>query len=133
MSSWPAPSVLDASTQAFPVLNSAQVGRIHPSGKLREVAPGEILFQPDDIGTPFFVLLSGGMEIVQPGITGERLIVKHGPGGFTGEISMISGQRCLVRGRVTEAGEFIELTGDALKWLVAKDAELSEILLRAFI
>jgi thioredoxin reductase (NADPH) len=133
MSTSSAPSALDASTQAFPVLTPAQIGRIRPSGKLRKVSPGEILFQPDDMGVPFFVLLSGGMEIVQPGITGERLIVKHGPGGFTGEISMISGQRCLVRGRVTEAGEFIEVSGDGLRSIVARDAELSEIFMRAFI
>jgi thioredoxin reductase (NADPH) len=133
MSTWPAPSALDASTQAFPLLTPAQIGRIHPSGKLRKVSPGEILFQPDDMGVPFFVLLSGGMEIVQPSTTGERLIVKHGPGGFTGEITMISGQRCLVRGRVTEAGEFIEVSGDGLRSIVARDAELSEIFMRAFI
>jgi thioredoxin reductase (NADPH) len=133
MSSWSTPSALDASTQAFPVLTPAQIGRIRPSGKLRNVSPGEILFQPDDMGVPFFVLLSGGMEIVQPAITGERLIVKHGPGGFTGEITMISGQRCLVRGRVTEAGEFIEVSGDGLRSIVARDAELSEIFMRAFI
>ena len=46
---------------------------------------------------------------------------------------MISGRRCLVRGRVTEAGEFLELTGEALRTLVARDAELSEIFMRAFI
>ena len=46
---------------------------------------------------------------------------------------MISGQRCLVLGRVTEPGEFLELSGDALRTLVARDAELSEILMRAFI
>ena len=46
---------------------------------------------------------------------------------------MISGQRCLVRGRVTEPGEFLELSGDGLRSLVAKDAELSEIFMRAFI
>ena len=36
-------------------------------------------------------------------------------------------------GRVTEPGEFLELRGDALRTLVARDAELSEILMRAFI
>ncbi len=46
---------------------------------------------------------------------------------------MISGQRCLVRGRVTEAGEFLELSGEGLRSLVARDAELSEIFMRAFI
>jgi thioredoxin reductase (NADPH) len=46
---------------------------------------------------------------------------------------MISDQRSLVRGRVTEAGEFLELDRDALRSVVSKDAELSEILMRAFI
>jgi thioredoxin reductase (NADPH) len=73
------------------------------------------------------------MEIVQPDCKGERLIAKHDPGGFTGEMTMISGRRCLVRGRVTESGEFLELSGDGLRSLIAKDAELSEIFIRAFI
>ncbi len=73
------------------------------------------------------------MEIVQPDLAGERPITTHGPGEFTGEITMISGQRCLVRGRVTEAGEFLEISGDGLRSLVARDAELSEVFMRAFI
>ena len=39
---------------------------IRPAGHLRKVQPGEILFSPNDTGVPFFVLLSGNMEIVQP-------------------------------------------------------------------
>ncbi len=79
------------------------------------------------------MLLSGRMEIVQPDWHGERLIVNHDPGGFTGEMSMVSGRRCLVRGRVTEAGEFLEMSSNDLRTLVARDAELSEIFMRAFI
>ncbi|MCU1273334.1 MAG: cyclic nucleotide-regulated FAD-dependent pyridine nucleotide-disulfide oxidoreductase, partial [Bryobacterales bacterium] len=126
-------SVLDASTQAFPVLTPEQINRIRPLGRLRNVQRGEILFEPNDTAVPFFVLLSGSMEIVQPSLEGERSIATHEAGEFTGEITMISGQRCLVRGRVTEPGEFLEVSGDALRSLVGKDAELSEILLRAFI
>jgi thioredoxin reductase (NADPH) len=133
MSSWPIPSALDASTQAFPVLTTAQITRLRPGGKSRKVEPNEILFQPDDTQVPFFVLLSGSMEIVQPNLIGERPIAKHGPGEFTGEITMISGQRSLVRGRVTVGGEFLEISGDSLRSIVAKDAELSEIFMRAFI
>ena len=133
MSSLPIPSTLDARTQAFPVLTETQVNRIRPGGKFREVNKGEILFEPGDTGVPFFVLLSGAMQIVQPDLVGERLITTHGPGHFTGEMTMISEQRCLVRGRMTEAGELLELSGDGLRSLVAKDAELSEIFMRAFI
>jgi thioredoxin reductase (NADPH) len=128
------PSALDARTQAFPSLSAAQIDRIRPSGRLRKVARGDVLFAPNDLNVPFFVLLSGAMEIVQPDVDGsERQVTTHGPGGFTGEITMISGQRCLVLGRVTEPGEFLELSGEALRSLVAKDAELSEVLMRAFI
>jgi thioredoxin reductase (NADPH) len=127
------PSALDPRTQAFPVLTEAQIGRIRPISKSRRVENGEILFEPDDTDVPFFVLLSGKMEIVQPDLTGERPIAKHDPGEFTGEMTMISGRRCLVRGRVTEPGEFLELAGDGLRSLIARDAELSEIFMRAFI
>ena len=105
MSSWPTPSALDSNTQTFPTLTEAQIARIRPLGKVRKVEPGEILFEPDDINVPFFVVLSGNMEIVQPDINGgERPIVGHGPGEFTGEMALISGSRSLVRGRITERG-----------------------------
>jgi thioredoxin reductase (NADPH) len=114
-------------------LTEAQINRLRPGSKLRKVEAGEILFQPGDTELPLFVLLSGSMEIVQSDLNGEHSIASHGPGEFTGEIPMISGQRSLVRGRVTEAGEFLEISAHGLRALVASDAELSEIFMRAFI
>ena len=134
MSTWPAMSALDAGTQTFPVLTAAQIDRLRHSSKIRPVQPGDILFRPGDTAVSFFVVLSGKMEIVQPGLSGtERLITYHSPGEFTGEVSMISGQRCLVLGRVTEPGEFLEMSVETLRAFIAKDAEISEILMRAFI
>ena len=127
------PSALDPRTQAFPTLTAAQIDRIRPSGKERTVERGEILFEPDARSMPFFVLLSGSMEIVQPDLNGEREIARHGPGEFTGEINMVSGQRSLVRGRVTETGVFLEVDAEGFRSLIGKDAELSEIFMRAFI
>ncbi len=133
MSSSPIPSALDQRTQAFPVLTESHINRIRSVAKERHVQMGEILFDRGDTVIPFFVLLSGKMEIVQPDLNGEVTVAKHGPGEFTGEMTMISGRRNLVRGRVTEAGDFLELSGEALRSLVARDAELSEIFMRAFI
>jgi thioredoxin reductase (NADPH) len=73
------------------------------------------------------------LDIVQPCPNAERVIVTHGPGGFTGEFAVISGQRYLLRGRVAEAGEFLQISAEAARSVVAKDAELSEIFMRAFI
>lgn len=134
MSTWPMPSALDAKTQTFPVLSATHINRLRPCGKIRSVVKGEILFKPGDVGVPFFVLISGRMEIVQHGPDGlERPVTTHEPGAFTGELSMISGQRCLVLGRVTEAGEFLEISAAELRSLIGRDAELSEIIMRAFI
>ncbi|MGB7434386.1 MAG: cyclic nucleotide-binding domain-containing protein [Candidatus Acidiferrum sp.] len=133
MSSLPIPSALDARTQTFPVLMEPQINRVRSSGKLRQVKNGEILFEPGDINVPFFVVLSGRIEIVQSDLAGEHLIATLGPGQFTGEMTMISGRRYLALGRVTETGELLELSEDGLRSLVAKDAELSEIFMRAFI
>jgi len=129
----PIPSALDRRTQAFPVLTAAQVDRIRSRGKLRRVRDGEILFELGDAQVPFFVLLSGAMEIVQPTFRGEIHVATLGAGEFNGEMTMISGRRSLARGRVTRSGDFLELDGETLRSLVARDAELSEILMRAFI
>ena len=133
MSTQLTPLSADIRGEAFPVLTAEQINRIRPLSRVRKVKVGEIVFEPGDLDISFFVLLSGSMEIVQPGIQGERLIVNHDAGEFTGEITMISGRRGLVRGRVTAAGEFLEMSSAQLRTLVARDAELSEIFMRAFI
>ncbi len=124
---------LDPSTEAFPKLTAAQIDRSRPFGKVRPVAVGDIVYDVGDAGISMFIVLSGRMEVVQPDGNGERAIDTHDPGEFTGEVNMISGRRSLVRGRVTEAGEFLEISPENLRSLIAKDAELSEILMRAFI
>lgn len=133
MSTFPAPSAYDAATQMFPTLTEVQIRRVRSSAKVRQVAAGEVLFKPGDVGTAMYIPLSGKLDIVQPGVLSERLITTHLPHSFTGEISMISGQRCLVIGRVSEPGEFLEVSATALRSLIARDAELSEIIMRAFI
>ncbi len=133
MSSWPVPSALDQRTQMFPALTERQIARLHSIGKRRNVIEGEVLFQPGDVNISFFVILSGTLTIVQPTLTGERHIVDHGPGEFTGEINMISGQTGVVLGRMSTPGELLELSPDDLRSVVNRDAELSEVFMRAFI
>ena len=133
MSTQLTPLSADIRGEAFPVLTAEQINRLRPLSKVREVKAGDILFELGDSDIPFFVLLSGSMEIVQPDLHGERLIVKHEAGQFSGEMTMISGRRALARGRVTSSGEFLEMTSENLRALVARDAELSEIFMRAFI
>jgi len=127
------PLAADIRGDAFPTLTAEQIDRIRPLSKVRKVQVGEILFEPRDLDPACFVLLSGTMEIVPPDIHGENLVVNHEAGGFTGDISLISGRRGFMRGPVTAAGEFLEMSNAQMRTLVARDAELSEIFMRAFI
>jgi thioredoxin reductase (NADPH) len=117
----------------FPILTGAQMARIAAHGHKRAIQRGDVLSEAGDPVVPFFVVVSGQIDIVRPGGPSEELVVVHRPGQFAGEINMLSGRRALLRVRVTESGEVIELDREQLLALVQTDAELSEIIMRAFI
>ncbi len=117
----------------FPKLTPAQIARFAPHGSVRQLHRGDVLIEAGDRTVPFFVVTAGQLEVVRPSAGTETPVVVHVPGGFTGEANMLSGRRSLVRTRVTEPGEAIELTRDRLLALVQTDAEIGEILMRAFI
>jgi thioredoxin reductase (NADPH) len=123
----------DRQAEAFPVLSPAQIARIRPYGNVRTVHAGEVLFEPGMSDMPCFVVFSGKLDIALTGLAGEQVFVTYGPGQFSGEVVLISGARSLSRGRVAEPGEFLELSADALHTMIAKDAELSDIFMRAFL
>jgi len=127
------PISIEPGSDAFPLLSAAQIDRLRPFGKVRLVRAGDILFEPGDNNVPFFVILSGGLDILEPCPSKPRPLVSHVPGSFSGEFAMISGQRAMMRGRVNQDGEFLEIPAGELRGLVAKDAELGDIFMRAFI
>ncbi len=117
----------------FPKLTPAQISRIAAQGHTREIQPGQVLIEQGDRAIPFFVVISGEIEIVRPFGSSETIITSHGSGEFTGEVNMISGRRSLIRARVTKPSKVIELDRQHFLTLVQTDAELSDILMRAFI
>jgi thioredoxin reductase (NADPH) len=124
---------LDVEHRTFPTLTASQIARIAAHGRRRTTHAGEILIEQGAPVVAFFVVISGGVEAVRPQGATETQIIVLRAGQFTGEVTMMSGRRALVRARVTEAGEVIELTRQELLRLVQTDSELSEILMRAFI
>src|ERR671932_856987 len=117
----------------FPKLTPAQIDRIAAHGHIRSVHSSEVLIEQGDTSVPFFVVITGEVEIVRPFGAYETLVTVHGYGEFTGEVNMISGRRSLVRARATKPGKVIELDHQQMLTLVQTDAELSDILMRAFI
>lgn len=128
-----APTGASRQEQMFPTLTPAQLARITEHGRLRTAAAGEVLVEVGDRTVPFFIVTAGRIDIVRPTLTAEVLVAVHGPGQFTGEVNMLSGRPALVRARAGEASEVVELDRECLLSLVQTEAELSEILMRAFI
>src|SRR5919109_1677130 len=117
----------------FPKLTPEQIHRIAAHGRMRSLQPGEVLIEQGDTLVPFFVVITGEVEIVRPFGSHETLVTVHGPGEFTGEVNMLSRRMSLVRARATRPGKVIELDHQQMLGLVQTDAELSDILMRAFI
>ena len=117
----------------FPTLSPAQLGRLAAAGRRRQVRTGEVLVEIGDTAVSLFAVLAGEIEILRSFAGAETLVVVHGPGSFTGEVNMLVGRPAFVRAVVRAAGEVVELDRDRLLSLVQTDAELSDVLLRAFI
>ena len=131
----PPPPALDAwrNERVFPVLTPHQVAQVAPHGRRRTTSRGEVLIEVGDKNLPMFLVASGGLEILRPSGTTETTIITLGPGQFSGDTNLITGRRSLARIRVSEAGEVVQLDRDQVLALVQTNAELSEILMRAFI
>jgi thioredoxin reductase (NADPH) len=119
--------------EMFPTLTAAQISRIAAHGHARRVEQGEVLVDAGEQPARLFVVTAGQIEIVRPSEGKEETVAVLRPGMFTGEITMLSGRRGLVRMRATQSGEVIEVDREQLLSLVQTDSELSDLLMRAFI
>jgi thioredoxin reductase (NADPH) len=117
----------------FPRLTSEQTVRVALHGRPRQVKTGEVLVEAGEETTKFFVVKTGQIDIVKASGDAPEVVAICRTGQFTGEVNLLSGRRTLVRLRVSESGEVIQLDRGELLELVQADSELSEIFMRAFI
>jgi thioredoxin reductase (NADPH) len=118
--------------QDNPTLTRKHIDRIRSVAQLRSVRSGEALYEPSCPDVPLFVVLDGTVSISRTG-EDEKVLAVREAGQFTGEMSVISGNRSLLTARVTEDGAVLELTREKVLSLMAKDTELGEILMGAFV
>ena len=119
--------------EIFPKLTPAQVSRIAPYGHIRTTERGEVLYEQGQSTAPFFVIISGELEVVRPSVPVETLVTVYESGQFTGEVGTLSGRRTMFRVRATKPAKVIELDRQHMQTLIQTDAELGEILMKAFI
>ncbi|OLE35502.1 MAG: cyclic nucleotide-binding protein [Ktedonobacter sp. 13_1_20CM_3_54_15] len=118
---------------AFPTLDDSELAVLQALGSRRSVAVGEYLYREGDATYDFYVILSGAAEIVVRSDGEERIITRHGPGQFLGELNLLSGQRVYLSARVVKPGEVIVVPRAALHHLIATAPTLGDTILVAFL
>jgi thioredoxin reductase (NADPH) len=119
--------------QMFPTLTDAQMARVARHATEVPFEPGAVLFEDGQYGIPFYVVLEGEVEIVRTYRGGEEVMTVHRRGQFTGEAAGLAGRRSLARGVAKTSVRALRMTPAEMSRLVQTDAELSELLMRAFI
>ena len=91
---------------------------------------GAVLWTIGDRDVPFIAIIEGEAAILDA--AGEE-VVRHGPAGFLGEVSMLSGQTAYLTAIVTAAMRYIAVDRLTLRELLFDDGLLSDTLLSAFV
>jgi thioredoxin reductase (NADPH) len=119
---------------AYPQLTEAQLAALSGLGQRRAVPPGDALFTEGERNCDFFVILAGTVTLVEGrGTSEERILSTHGRGRFLGEVGLLTGQAALYSAVASQAAQVLAVPVAQLKELVATDAALGDLILRAYL
>jgi thioredoxin reductase (NADPH) len=120
---------------AFPVLSAEQIRRLWSYAVVQDVAVGDTVFRAGDETYDLIVIERGTVDLIRAAThdAPEEVVLRHGPGRFIGELSLLTGQAVYLTGLVVQAGRIHRIPPAQFRRLMAEDAELSDILLRAFL
>ena len=97
---------------ASPTLREDQIEVLMRYGERRKTEAGQVLVRAGDASLDsldFLVVLEGALEVVDDFAGEARIIVTQRPGGFVGELNMLSGQARYVSVVVREGGEVLAI------------------------
>src|SRR5215216_5506804 len=118
--------------QAFPILTDEQIALLHPFGEVRATKAGEVLYEVGDATYPLVVVLSGQTVIIDRSEENDQLIATTGPGGFNGELGLLTGQMVFAACVVSEPGEVLLIPPAGVHEAIETIPVLSDMLIMAF-
>jgi len=128
------PTLESRRASTFPVLTPAEIERMRRFGVPRGYADGARIYETGKPLPGLLVVLSGLMRVTgRDGHGHDISVVDHGPGSFSGELGLLSGQRSLVDGVAVGPIEGLLIDADRLRHLLIAEAVLGEKIMRAMI
>ena len=80
---------------AFPRLSTAEFAVLKPLATAHDYVDGETIFRAGQADIDLCVVESGQIDILNP-TDGNRVIVTHEPGQFSGDIDLLTGRPVIV-------------------------------------
>jgi thioredoxin reductase (NADPH) len=119
--------------QIFPRLTEQQIEVMSRYGERRPFPPDQVLFTQGDRHISAYVIISGSIQVERSNAVRSRVIASFGPGMFTGDIGTLAGRAAVATARTLTECEMIVIEEESLRALVITEADLSELIMRAYI
>ena len=120
--------------QTFPVLDADMTARVAAYGEEERVEGGTLIFERGQRSVDFFLILDGELEIFEHASDGTaNVFTTHGARQFTGEMDLFNDREILVSGRAAGPMRLVRIKRASFRKLVAAEADIGEIIMRAFI
>ena len=118
---------------ASPLLSASELADMATFGSERATQAGDPLFQAGEASYDLFVVLEGEVQVVRPSGADEILVAEFGPGSFVGELTLLTGQRRFLTGRVSRQGRVLVIVQAELRRLMSVRPALSETIFNALL
>ena len=113
----------------FPTLSEEGIRCLLPLGVEITLAQGEALFSQGEPEHEFYVILEGSLKVTRRVAGEDALLAVHGPGHYTGALSMFTGEASIATGRATAPTRALRLqAADFKDIIVACPAVAGDIL-----
>src|SRR3989454_5853588 len=116
---------------AFPQLSTAELAVLKPLATAHDYRDGETIFRAGQADMDLYVVESGQIDILNP-TDGNRLIVSHHPGQFSGDIDMLTGRPVIVTAVARGKSRVWRVPCGHLRSLLNRVPSLGEKLIVAF-
>jgi thioredoxin reductase (NADPH) len=125
----------DLQSVAFPTLDGDQIAQLSrcTATTMQSYRNGDTLFAVGQRDFKFHVIKSGEVEILDYSGDVPKTVTVHRAGGFTGDISHLTGNPSVVSGVARGDVQVYEVSGDVLRRILNQCPALSDIILQAFI
>ncbi|MHB8242406.1 MAG: FAD-dependent oxidoreductase, partial [Solirubrobacteraceae bacterium] len=123
----------DPDPVAWPLLSAAQLAEMEQFGLERHAAAGELLFEAGEASYDLFVILDGHVEVGRFDSADEAVVASFGPGGFIGELTLLTGQRRFLTARVTAPARVLVIAQEEFRRLMSLRPALAEVIFKALV